>query len=171
MNSLQSVILCCAYVATASPAFAEGSKITGSMSGATIYPMSFEGEGFAPISLNSVGVLMPVTDHWGLVLKMGMASPMTVFRPAPQAQAGVSVRLSDGFVLGSTGIYRYVPNWSGTPGDAHLVGVSVGPTVLLPSKIALTFPAIAATYNATTTRPGFSVAFEVTFQLPKRHTP
>ena len=144
---------------------AEGRKVTANVANAVIYPMSFEGKGLAPAMLHSVIALVPVADRINLILKTGMATPLMVFQPAPQFQIGVANRFSDGFALGMTGIYRYTPHWSGTPSDAHFVGASVGPTVLLPSKIALVFP-VAIAHNITTKQSSLSVAFEIMFQLP-----
>jgi len=165
MRSFSIVFIFSIIVITALSANAEGRNVTANVAHAVIYPMSFEGKGLVPTMLHSLIALVPVADRVNLILKTGMATSLAAFQPAPQFQFGVANRFSDGFALGMTGIYRYVPHWSGAPSDAHLVGASVGPTVLLPSKIALVFP-VAVAHNVTTKQSSLSVAFEFIFQLP-----
>jgi len=165
MRSLHIMFSCCLAATIISPAFAAEPRTTGYVASAVIYPVSFEGKGLTPSLLHSVSLFVPMADRLSLVLKTGMATPITMFQPAPQLQIGVATKLSDGFALGATGIYRYVPHWSGTPGDSHVVGASVGPAILLPTKIALVFP-VGIAHNLTTKLNSFSVAFELAFQIP-----
>ncbi|MSR85341.1 hypothetical protein EXS71_02810 [Candidatus Uhrbacteria bacterium] len=144
---------------------AERPKASLHVGSAIIFPMSFTGKSLTPSTLLSVIGLVPVSERWGLIFKGGMISSLSTFQPAPQLQLGASVKLASRFVLGATGIYRYVPHWSGTPSDWHLIGGSLAPTVPLPSKIALAFP-IGVAHNLTTHDSSFSIAFELVFQLP-----
>jgi len=166
MRSLtKCLILAFAFASTiASSALADEPMTKVFVGSGIIYPMSFEGKGLTPTMLHSASVFVPIAERWSLVLKGGMATPITVFQPAPQLQIGASTRLSDHLALGATGIYRYVPHWSGTPSDAHLAGASFGPTIILPSKVSLVFPQ-SVVRNMTTGQNCFATAFEVVFQL------
>ncbi|MEK7116366.1 MAG: hypothetical protein AAB879_03155 [Patescibacteria group bacterium] len=136
-----------------------------SIGNAVSYPMTFEGKGLAPGALHSLIVAIPVSENWRLVVKGGVATPLVITQPAPQLQFGAVTRVSDGFRLGAMAIYRYVPHWSGTHGDAHVVGMSVAPTFSLSSSVAAVFP-IALVYNTTSRQGSFASGFELAFTLP-----
>ena len=158
-------VLCIAIVTlVTSVASADVPRTKYAVGTAMIYPMSFDGKGLAPSTFHSIAGLVPVSEKWSMILKGGMATPLTTFQPAPQFLIGATTRVTTGLYLGATGIYKYVPNWTGTPGDAHLVGVSVAPTAPLPSRIALAFP-VGVAHNLTAKKWSFSIAFELAFQL------
>ena len=118
-----------------------------------------------PTMIHSFAAFVPVAGRWSLILKGAMATPITVFQPAPQIQAGAAAKIIDRLTLGATGLYRYIPQRSGMTSDSHLVGVVLGPSIPLLSKIALGF-STGVTRNLTTKADSFFFGFELAFQLP-----
>jgi hypothetical protein len=144
---------------------ADEPKTTAYAGSAIIYPTSFEGKALTPTVIHSFAAFVPVANRWSLVLKGAMATPTTAFQPAPQAQTGVAAKLAERLSLCATGMYRFVPHRTGTPGDSHVVGIVLGPSIPLPSKIALGF-STGVTRNLTTEVNSFFFGFELAFQLP-----
>jgi hypothetical protein len=165
MRTFQIIIACVVATAVSSQARADEPKTSVCITSAVVYPTSFEGKALGPSVLHGVSALVPVAYRWSLVLKAVMATPTTVFQPAPQGAAGVATKLTNSMLLGATALYRYVPYRSGMTGDAHLVGVALGPSIPLPSKIALGF-STGATRNITAKANSFFFGFELGFPLP-----
>ena len=128
------------------------------------YGLSSEGKGLPTSTLHSFIEFLPLGGEWNLIVKGSMATPISTFQPAPQLNLGASVKLSSGFALGATVLYRYIPSWT-APTAAHLAGLSVAPALLLPSKVALVFPLTAAR-NLTAGSMSYSIGFEIAFLLP-----
>jgi hypothetical protein len=166
MRTIQIFIACIVCGIIVVPAVhADELKTTVSVASAIIYPTLFDGKAMPPTMIHSVAALVPVSYRWNMVLKGAMATPITVFQPAPQIQVGAAAKLADHLTLGATGLYRYIPQRSGMTGDSHLVGVVLGPSIPLPSKIALGF-STGITRNLTTKANGFFFGFELAFLLP-----
>lgn len=127
------------------------------------YAFSSEGKGLPSTTMHSFIEFIPIGGEWNFVLKGSMTTPLSTFQPAPQLNLGASLKASSSFAFGATALYRYIPSWT-APNAAHLVGISLAPAILLPSKIALVFP-LSAARNLSAKATSFAVAFEVAFQL------
>jgi hypothetical protein len=165
MRTIYTISTFILFTAIAQSSNADEPKTTVSVTSSIAYPTLFDGKAMPPTVIHSVATFVPLSSRWSLVLKGSMATPGTVFQPAPQANLGAAVKLADHLSLGATGLYRYIPQRSGMSSDSHLIGVVLGPSVPLPSKIALGF-STGITRNLTTKTNGFFFGFELGFILP-----
>lgn len=155
---LSTLVPVVAYADEASPqtSYAFGNGVS--------YPMTFDGKGLPPTILHSVAVGVPLSDSWRFITKIGVTSPLTTTQLAPQLQLGAITKFNDHFLLGASGIYRYIPHWNGTPSDANVVGGSIAPTFLLTGKILVAIP-VAITRNLTTNVTVIAQGVELLFPL------
>jgi hypothetical protein len=165
IKAIQILIICGVVFLLCQNSKADEPQTAVSVASAIIYPTLFDGKAMPPTVIHSIATFVPVSYRWNIVLKGAMATPTTVFQPAPQIQAGAAARIIDRLTLGATGLYRYIPQRSGMTSDSHLVGVVLGPSIPLPSKIALGF-STGVTRNLTTKANSFFFGFELAFLLP-----
>lgn len=133
---------------------------------AIIYPFSLTDKtGAPPASLTAVTLIVPFSQRWNLLFRTGFASPFTLFQPAPQVQLGVNRKMSDALILATNIVYRYVPAWNGTPGEAHIAAWMVTPLFPITSGVILGFP-VGLARNITFKKTLLITSFELNFILP-----
>ncbi len=164
---VSGVVSCLAF-ATVAPreARADAPKPAAYFTPGMVGAFTTEGKGLPPVALQTVLVTVPVSERWSLIGKVGYATPFTAFQPAPHLQLGAAVRLADAFRLGATGLYRYVPHWSGTTNDANLVGGALVPIIpVAGTKLLLQLP-VGAAYNTRAETWSISTGVELALPLP-----
>lgn len=108
------------------------------------------GSTLPPVIGHGLSVSSPVGHGWSYMGEVTLTTGLVELHPGVQLLTGPVKKIDDGFSLGVTALYKFVPSFDSEVPSGHVVGVSIVPIIPMDFG-AVSFPTGLAFVPATDT--------------------